>query len=171
MECNRDRLQHSCFCKRKIFRQAIENARRNGDIFCKSSGAAKLGARDSQDLAVVAEIHVSPAAVVASAAKDGRVEGDPFAFCESAHSSTERGDCSRSFVPHNKRRNAPTRRAIITVNVTATDAARGYAYYHFTVARLGVRKMGNFQMLVFREQKSFHERRSFIRARLLVSRE
>jgi hypothetical protein len=105
---------------------------------------------------VVTEIHVSPAAVVARAAKDSRVKGDPFAFRESAHSSTERGNCSRSFVTHNNRRNAPTRRAIIAVNVTAADAARGHAYYHFAVARLGVRNMGNFQMLVFREQKSFH---------------
>src|SRR5208282_6944515 len=97
MKRDRYRFEHRCFGKRKIFRQAIKDARRNGDIFRKSSGTSKLGAGHSQDLAVVAQIHISTTTVVAGAAKDGRVEGESVRQPPSPGSVLRRVSTSRSF--------------------------------------------------------------------------
>src|SRR5208282_1174379 len=172
MKRDRYRFEHRCFGKRKIFRQAIKDARRNGDIFRKSSGTSKLGAGHSQDLAVVAQIHISTTTVVAGAAKDGRVEGDSVAFGEAAYSVPHGGNCSGSFVPHHYWRNAPARGAVVTVDVAAADAASGHAHEDFTAARRWLRKCDHFQMLVFRKQKRLHRcLLSFFRERLPASRE
>jgi len=42
------------------------------------------------------------------------------------------------------------------VDIAAADAAGRNAHQNFAVARRGLRKIGDLQMLVLREQKSFH---------------
>jgi hypothetical protein len=146
--------------------------RRNGDIFSECSRAAKLGAGNSQDLAMVAEIYVATTAVVASPAENGRVEGDSVAFRKSAHSSTERSDCSGSFVSHDDWRNPSASGTIVAVDVAPADSTGSHTYKNFVVAGCWVRKIGNFKMLVLRKQKGFHGSfSSFFKARLPVSTE
>jgi hypothetical protein len=158
--------------ERKIFGQAIKDARRNGNVFCKSSGASKLGAGNSQDLAVVAQIHVSATAVAAGSTENGRVERDSVAFRKSTYAHSHSGDCSGGFVSHYNGRDAPAGGTIVAVNVAAADSASGYSYEHLAVARRRVRKISNFQVLVFRKQKSFHgSNGSFFKARHPVSTE
>ena len=151
-----NRLEHRCFGKRKIIGQAINNARRNSDVLGKGSGAAILGAGHSQDLAVVAKIHVAAPAVSASAAKDGRVKRDSIALGKSLTSCPTAAIRSGSFVPHDDRRNAAARGAVVTVDVAAADAASGDANQNFVGTRFGRGQIGDFQLPVFGKQQSFH---------------
>ena len=70
------------------------------------------------------------------------------------------GDAAGGFVAHYDRRNAATGGAVVAVDVTAADAARRHLNQHFIRERSGLRKISNFQMVVFRKEKSFH----FVRA-------
>src|SRR5580765_2007354 len=105
MQSDRHRLEHSRFIKRKRVGQSIKDTRRNGDIFCKSASAAVFGAGDSQDLAMVTKIDVAAAAIVASAAENGRVKRNPLTYGESRHAATKSGNGSGGFVPHDDGRN------------------------------------------------------------------
>src|SRR5579859_366245 len=149
MQSDGHRLEHGRFIKCKSVGQSIKDTRRNGDILRKSSGAAVFGAGYPQDLTVVTKIDIAAAAILASAAEDGRVESNPIAHGEARHAVTKRGNSSGGFVAHDNRRNAPSGRAIVAVDVAATDAAGRHADKHFTAGRSWIRQIGNFQMLVF----------------------
>ena len=151
------RFEHGRFRERKILWQAIKDSRWNGDVFGKSSRAAKLSAGNSQDLTVIAKIYIATEAMGARAAENGRIKGDSIALGESSYLFAERGNGSRSFMSHHNWWNTAARRAIVAVNIAATDAAGGHADQDFAVTRIGIGKVGNFQVLVLRKQKSSHE--------------
>ena len=150
------RLQHCCFLEGKIRGQAVDDSRRNGNKLCKSPGPAIVGARNSQNLPVVAEIYFSAPAVAASATVDCRIERDSISFRKSRHSRPDRGDFSGCLVAHDDGGNAPARGAVVAVNVAPADPASGHTHQDFV--RLGPwhGQISHFQMLILRKQESFH---------------
>src|SRR5882724_5238519 len=157
-------LQHRCFCKRKIVRQPIYDAGRNDNIFGKGPRATIVRARDSHNLAVVAEIYFPAAAGTASAAIDGGIECDSVSFRESFHIGAHCGDSSGGFVSHDNGRDTAPRRTIVAVDVATADATGGNAHENFTGTWRWLRKFGNLKMLVLRKQKDFHARLAPIRS-------
>src|SRR6266699_453543 len=119
-----DGFQHGRFGKRETVRQAINNAPRNDDVFGESSGTTVVGARNSEDPAVVAEIDYSASAITAGSARDCGIEGDSIAFGPSCNLRSDCRDTAGSFVAHNDWRNAAARGTVVTVHVAAATAAR-----------------------------------------------
>ena len=79
------RLQHCRFLKGEIVWQTVHDARRNSNKLRKSSRAAIVTARDSENLPVVAEIYFSATAITTSAAIDGGIEGNSVPFGKLGH--------------------------------------------------------------------------------------
>ena len=156
MDRHRHGLEHRCFLEGKIVGQTVDDARRNGNKLCKGPGPTIVGARNSQNLPVVAEIYFSATAIAASAAVDRRIEGDSISFRKSRHTGPYRSDSSGRLVAHDDRGNAPARRAVVAVHVAPADAAGCHTHQHF--ARLGPWhwQISHFQVLIFRKQESFH---------------
>src|SRR5258707_14874872 len=70
-----DGFEHGSFGEGKIFREKVKDARGYGDEFGEGSGTAVIAAGDAEDLAGVAEGHVTAKAVGAGAAVHGGGEG------------------------------------------------------------------------------------------------
>lgn len=120
-------FEHGGFGERKIFRKAMQDARGHGDEFGEGSGAAVVAAGDAQDLATVAEVHVTAETARASAAVDRGIEGDAIARSETAYGGTDGGDNAGSFVAHDQRGDTAAGAAVVAVNVAAANAAGGDA--------------------------------------------
>ena len=75
-------FEHRGFGEGEIVGKAMHDARGDDDEFGEGTGAAVVAAGNAENLAVVAEIDVAPAAVGAFAAEDGGVEGDALADFE-----------------------------------------------------------------------------------------
>jgi hypothetical protein len=120
-----DGFEHGGFGEGEIFRQAVEDARGNGDEFGEGSGATVVAAGDAEDLAVVTEVHVTAEAVGTGAAEDGGVESDTIAWEEIFYGIADCGDDAGGFVSHDDGRNAAAGGAIIAVNIAPADAAGG----------------------------------------------
>src|SRR5208337_4548903 len=115
------RLEQCCFRKRNTRRQTIHNARRHDNIFGEGARASIVSARNSNDLAVVAEVQLSSFTKFASAAGDGGIESYAFVLGQVHDVSAECRDRSRCFVPHHNWRNAPTGGAIVAVDIASTN--------------------------------------------------
>ena len=72
------------------------------------------------------------------------------------NAGTNRFDCTGSLMAHDDGRNAAAGRAVVTVHVTAADAAGRDAKQDFVGTWRGRRKIGEFEMLVAGEEKGFH---------------
>src|SRR2546429_4284528 len=75
VDCDGYRFQHGRLGKRKTVRQAIHNSLRNDDVFGERSSATVVGAGNSEDAAVVAEIDFSTSAIAAGLARKFGIEG------------------------------------------------------------------------------------------------
>ena len=118
--------------------------------------AAIITARDAKNLAAIAEVYVAAFAVRAFAAINRGIERDAIADGETVHRRTNGGNYPGCFVAHDDGRNAAAGRAVITVNVTAADAARRDADEHFVRRRRRRGKIGEFEILVAGKEKCFH---------------
>jgi hypothetical protein len=143
-----DGFEHGGFGERQGVWQTMDDARRNGDEFRERAGAAVVGAGDAQDLAIVAEIDLAAAAMLALAAEDGGVEGNAVAFGETLYGTTDGRDFARGFVAHDDWGDAATGGAVVTVDIAAADAAGGDADENFVWSRNGRGEIGNLQLTV-----------------------
>src|SRR5580704_15208640 len=73
---DRGGFEHGGFGEGEIVGKAMDDARGHGDVFGEGAGAAIVAAGDAEDLAIVAEIDVTTAAIGAFAAEDCRIESD-----------------------------------------------------------------------------------------------
>jgi hypothetical protein len=146
VHCNGCRFEHGSLRKRKAVGQAVHNARRDGHIFCKRTSAAILRARDTEHLPIVAEIDFTATAGRARAAVHGRIERDSITCGKIRNAVSERGDGSGAFVAHNNGRNATAGGAVVAVNITAANAAGGYADENFAGLGLRFGKFGHFEL-------------------------
>jgi len=166
VERDGDGLEHGCFGEGKLVWKAMNDAGGNDDILGKCAGAAVVAAGNAEDLAMIAEIYVAAKAVLASAAIDGGVEGDAVAFGESGDVLACGGDAPGGFVAHYDGGNAAAGGAVVAVDIAAADAARGDLDQDFIGQWRGLGEIGDFQVLVFGEEKSFH----FVWAAALLAR-
>src|SRR5204862_4189032 len=138
-----DRFQHGCFGKRKAVRQAINNSLRNDDIFGEGSRATVVGAGNSEDAAVVAEIDFSTSAIAAVSAGNCGIEGDAIAFGPAGYLRSDSRDVAGSFMAHHDGRNAAAGGTIIAVHVTATNTARRHFDQNLGGSRTWVGNVSN----------------------------
>src|SRR5437879_11939277 len=109
MDRHRHGLEHRCFLEGKIVGQTVDDARRNGNKLCKGPGPMIVGARNSQNLPVVAELSFSATAIAASAAVDRRLEGASISFRKSRHTGPYPSDPPGQRVAPAQSVHAPTR--------------------------------------------------------------
>lgn len=129
---------------------------RHGDIFGEGAGATVITARYPEDLAVLAKIDFAAETVGAHTTRYGGIERDAIVHGKIRYIAAERGNGSGRFMSHHNRRNAAAGRTVITVNIAAADSASGHAHQNFVRCRRWHWAIGDFQMIVSREQKSFH---------------
>jgi len=151
-----DRFEHCGFGEREIIRQTIDDTRGNDDEFCEGARATIVATRDTEDLTVVAKIYLSTAAKGTGAAENSGIEGDSITFRKIRYALAEGSDDSRGFMAHDNGRNAASGGAIVAVNVAATDATSGDANENFARTGLWLGKIGEFELMVLLEKKSFH---------------
>jgi hypothetical protein len=156
VERDGDGLEHGCFGEGKLVWKAMNDAGGDDDVLGKCASATVVAAGNAEDLAMVTEIYMAAKAVFAGAAVDGGVEGDALAFGESGNVLANGGDASGGFVAHYDGRNAAAGGAVVAVDIAAADAAGGYLDQYFIGKRGGLGEIGDFQVLVFGEEKSFH---------------
>src|ERR1700676_3386383 len=140
----------------------MHDARGDDDKLGERAGAAVIATGDAQDLAVVAKIHIAAETVRTGATVDGGVESDAVALGETRDVAADGGDATGSFVAHHNRRDATAGGAIVAVDVAAADAAGRYLNQDLVRKRSRLGEIGDFQVVVFRQQKSFHLRASHL---------
>jgi len=120
-----DSLKHSGFRKRKGIGKPIDNARGNGDIFSELACTTIVGTGNTENLTTVAKIHFATPTGRTCAAVNSGIKRDAISDSEPSNVFAESSNGSRGFVSHDDGRDSASRRAIVAVNVTATDAAGG----------------------------------------------
>ena len=141
-------LEHCGFGERKVFGQAMDDARGDDDVFGESAGAAVVAAGDAEDLPVVAEIDVTATAVGASAAEDGGVEGDALADFECGDGGAESGNEPGGFVSHDEWGDSAASATVEAVDVAAADAASGGLNEDFVGGGRWFGSVGDFEVIV-----------------------
>jgi hypothetical protein len=149
-------FEHGGFGEGKLIGETVHDARGDHDIFGEGSCAAIIAARDAQHLAIVAKVDIATQAVGTRAAVNRGVEGDAVAFGKTVHIFADGGDLPSSFVTHHDWGDAATRGTVVAVDVTAADATGRDPNQDFIGCRSGRRKIRDFEVLVFGEEKSFH---------------
>src|SRR5207253_1708726 len=150
------RFQHGRLGKRKTVRQAIHNSLRNDDVFGERSSATVVGAGNSEDAAVVAEIDFTTNAIPAGSARNCGIEGDAIAFGPAGYLWSSFRDAAGSFMAHHDGRNAAARGAVVTVHITAANAARRHFDQNFAGPRSWVGEIGNLQVTILGKQQGLH---------------
>jgi hypothetical protein len=153
---DRDGFNESRVRKRHIARQWIRDARRDGHVLGKCARAAEIGRGNSDDFAIIAQIHLTSAAVEALAAEDGRVKRDVVAGLKISHRAADSLDDSRGFMPHDDGRETSSRASIVSMHVASADAARVNANEQVISAGLRFRHIDEVELIVLRENKRLH---------------
>src|SRR5436309_13211608 len=96
----------------------------NDHVLGECSGAMVIRNRDSQHLPPIAQVHIAAPAVVTLSAIDSGIERNVVAVFEGSVLSTDSCHGSSRLVPHDDRRNATSRGAVVTVHIAPADAAR-----------------------------------------------
>jgi hypothetical protein len=156
MHSNRKGLDHGGFGKRQFLRQRMNNATRNHNVLCEGTVPLEIRRSYSYHLTVLTEVTLSQTAKRALAAIDGRVKRNWLAFFEVPNFRSRRRYYSGCLVAHDERRNTPAGRAIVSVNVAATDSTSFYLHEHIIRARPWHWHIHHFQAAVLGEQQSLH---------------
>jgi len=154
-----DGFEHGGFGEGEIIGEGVKDARGDGHEFGEGSGTTVVTAGDAEDLAVVAKIYITTEAVGTGAAVDGGVESDAIAWGEFFYVGADGFDDAGGFVSHDERRDAAAGGAVVAVDIAAADAAGGYADEDFVGRGSRDGKVGEFEIFVGGEEKSFHGRR------------
>ena len=130
-------------------RQLVHDAAGHGDEFGEGAVAAVFFGGDADHLAVVAEVDVAAHAEEAFAAVDGGIEGDAVADGEVMDVGAEAGDFSGGFVAHDEGRMAAAGRAVVAVDIAATDSTGADADEDVVGADLRLGHFDHFELEVF----------------------
>src|ERR1039457_5844748 len=143
----RHRFHHRRMLKRHTVREPEDDV--PGDCHILGEGAIppEFGTGDTEHLPVIAEIGRAPAAKVAGAARDHRVERHPLAFAEVPYRRTNRGDNARGFMSHDDGWYAPARAAVESVHVAAADSAGVNADQYLLRRGFGPRHVNQIELL------------------------
>jgi hypothetical protein len=108
MNGDRDGFDHRCVFERKGIGDFVSDVLGYGDELSESALATKLLARDTKDLAILAQVDGSFSAVVAFSAGNRRVKGDAITDLEALNIASKGLDDPSGFVAHDKRGDATT---------------------------------------------------------------
>jgi len=148
VNCYGDCFEHCGLGEGKIVRQAIEDSRGDGDKFGEGSCAAIVAAGDAENLATVAEIDVAAMAVGTFTAVDSGIECDAIAGRKIFYGAANGGNNSGCFVAHDDGRDAAAGRAVVSMNIAATDAAGCNADEDFVGRGRGRREIRQLEIVV-----------------------
>ena len=156
MDGDRDGFDHGRSVERQRLRQAVEDARGDGDEFGKCTVTPVIAARDAQHLAAVAEVDFAAPAEETRPTTHRGIEGHAIARRPAMNFAPRAGNYAGRFVTHDQRRNPAARRAVQTVYVAAADPAGTHPDQDIVRTGLGLREVGHFQLHVLCQQQRFH---------------
>src|SRR5579883_437320 len=107
------------------------------EVFCKGPVAAIVTAGNTHHLPVVTQVYLSTLAVSAASAIHGRIEGHAVAWFEAGNIFPCFCNDAGGLMPHHKRRDAASRRAIISMHIASADATGRDFYQDFVWTRRG----------------------------------
>src|SRR5262249_48830652 len=143
------RLQHRRLLECHPVRQLVYDARGNDNVLSKRSMAAIIRAGNAQDLSVIAQVDFTATAEIAGTTEDCGIEGDSITLCNLVHACFNGCNNARCFVSHHDGRNTPSRRAVISMHVTAANSASSNSYQDFVRCRNWGGQVSDFQGTVF----------------------
>ena len=127
-----------------------------GPATCSAKAPARRSSPQSaEDLAVLAKIDFAAETVGAHATRYRGVERDATLMEKFVPSLPARQWFQRLHVP-SQSADAAAGRTVVTVDIAAADSASSHAHQNFARRRRWHGAIGDFQMIVSREQKSFH---------------
>src|SRR5262249_3871604 len=107
----------------QVGRQPVHNSARHRDVLRESAVTPILAGRDTQYLAIVAEVDIAARAEETLSAVDGRIKGDAIACLQVVDVGADLRDFAGGFVSHHQRRNAASGATVVSMYVAAADAA------------------------------------------------
>ena len=149
VQCDGDGLQHGCLRERECIGQLVEDAGGHGDVLREGACAPVVGARNTDYLAIVADIDLAPETELAGSAVDGRVEGHAIAYSKPLYLGTHRCESAGGLVAHHDRWNAASGRTVVSVHIAAADAACCHLHQHIQGTWLRHRQIGDLKVLIF----------------------
>ena len=116
------------FLKRETFGNPVADSGGNDNIICERSLPAKVWCRDSKNLPVHTEIDPPGSAVIAFAAVNGAVEGDPVSLSPTDNVGSTVFDHSGCLMAHYQWRDSSSAATVHAVDVTSADPTGLYGY-------------------------------------------
>jgi hypothetical protein len=152
---DRDRFNQRRVLKRHFVWQRINYALGHNNVFCKCSHSPEFGCRNTDNLPIVAEIHLAPVAIKAIPAIDGRVKRDSVARPETGHRATNRLYDTGCLMAHNDRWQPSTCAPVVAMHITSANAARVYANEQILCSDFWLVHIDQIELLVFSQNESF----------------
>jgi hypothetical protein len=134
--------------KSKIVRKVIRDSRRDRHEFGEGAGTAVVPARDTENLAVVTEVHLAAEAARTGSAINGGIKSDAIAWMKVVNVFAYGFHDSSGFVTHDDRRNAAPGRAVVAMNIAAADSTGGYANEELVGTDSGNRNIRDFKVVI-----------------------
>jgi len=150
MKRDRDCFQNGGLMKGKIFWKPVSDSGWDRNKLGECAGSPIVSARNAEDLAAVAEIHLSAHATRTRAAVNRGVKRDAVARLKVGHVSANVFYDSSGFMAHHDRWDAAPGRAVVAVNIAAADSAGGYANQQLVSADSRYRNVRDLKMTIFR---------------------
>src|SRR5947209_1500246 len=124
---------------------------RHRHVFSKSTMLAIVTTGDAKHTAVITQIDFTPAAEIALATVNGRIEGDAITHLPTGHRRSYFRDDAGCFVAHDHGWDAPSGAPIHAMHIAATDAAGFDLDQNFLCANVRNRYVCKLKLLVFFE--------------------
>ena len=129
--------------------QAIHNMLRNGNEFGKRPMPTILPAGNPQHTTLIAEIPMSLATKIAHTTGNHGIESYPHARRKIGHVFPNSNHLSRSFMPHDQRRDPSATATVVTMDIAAADATGGNFDQDVVGATLRIGDIGDLKLLIF----------------------
>jgi hypothetical protein len=113
---------------------------------------AVFATRNANNLSSIAKVYLASAAIYTFSAVDSRVERNPVPGFELRDLRPRTPDDASGLMAHDERRNAPARRPIVAMHITAANAASSYLNQHVARTRLWQRHLRNLELAIFLQQ-------------------
>src|SRR5215831_3640571 len=135
--------------KGEVFRKAMSDPPGDRDKLGERTGATIVSARNTENLAAIAEVHLSACTTGTRSTINSGVKCDAVARPESMYVLAGSFYYSSGFMSHNERRNTPSGGSIVAVNVAAADSTGRHANEQFVGAHGWNRNIGDLKVSIF----------------------
>tara|TARA_B100000900_G_scaffold119389_1_gene100743 strand:- start:26 stop:559 length:534 start_codon:yes stop_codon:yes gene_type:complete len=128
MESDGNWFREGRFLKRETFGNPVADSGGNDNIVCERSLPAKVCCRDSKNFPVHTEIDPPSSTVIAFAAVNGAVKGDPVSLSPSDNVGSTVFNHSGCLMAHYQWRDSSSAATVHAVDVTSADPTGLYGY-------------------------------------------